>query len=97
MLGKIEEEIAEVRREIESGATGELSRAEDEMGDLLFAIANLARKLGIEPEGALRRANQKFSDRFSELERRFGARGQPLRDATPDEMDTEWERIKRSL
>src|SRR5262245_45183977 len=52
VLAKIEEEVAEVRREVESGATGHLSRAEEEMGDLLFAIANLSRKLGIEPEAA---------------------------------------------
>src|SRR6185295_11165296 len=50
VLAKIEEEVAEVRREVESGATGQLSRAEEEMGDLLFAITNLSRKLGIEPE-----------------------------------------------
>ena len=48
VLDKIEEEVAEVRREVESGATGDLSRAEEEMGDLLFAMANLSRKLGIE-------------------------------------------------
>ena len=46
VLDKIEEEVAEVRREVESGATGNLSRAEEEMGDLLFAIANLSRRLG---------------------------------------------------
>ena len=61
VLDKIDEEVAEVRREVESGATGHLSRAEEEMGDLLFAIANLSRKLGIEPEAALRRANEKFT------------------------------------
>ncbi|MBF8300207.1 MAG: Nucleoside triphosphate pyrophosphohydrolase, partial [Acidobacteria bacterium] len=64
VLDKIDEEAAEVRREVESGATGDLSRAEEEMGDLLFAIANLSRKLGIEPEAALRRANEKFTRRF---------------------------------
>src|SRR5688572_28922937 len=47
VLAKIEEEVSEARREVEAGATGDLSRAEDEMGDLLFAIANLSRKLGI--------------------------------------------------
>ena len=57
-----------MRREVESGATGDLSRAEEEMGDLLFAIANLSRKLGIEPESALRRANEKFTLRFDAVE-----------------------------
>ena len=81
VLDKIEEEVAEVRREVESGATGDLSRAEEEMGDLLFAIANLSRKLGIEPEAALRRANEKFTRRFDAVEHAFAARGQSLQDA----------------
>ena len=94
VLDKIEEEVAEVRREVESGATGDLSRAEEEMGDLLFAIANLSRKLGIEPESALRRANEKFTGRFDAMERNFGSRQQSLSDATLEEMEAEWERVK---
>jgi ATP diphosphatase len=94
VLDKIEEEVAEVRAEIESGATGDLSRAEEEMGDLLFAIANLSRKLGIEPEAALRRATEKFTTRFETMERAFIARGRPLSDATLDEMEAEWTRVK---
>ena len=82
VLDKIEEEVAEVRREVESGATGDLSRAEEEMGDLLFAITNLSRKLGIEPEAALRRANEKFTRRFDAMERAFAARGQLFSDVT---------------
>jgi MazG family protein len=96
VLVKIEEEVAEVRREVESGATGDLSRAEDEMGDLLFAMANLSRKLGIEPEAALRRANEKFTRRFDTVEKAFGARGRSLQDATLDEMEAEWQRVKDS-
>jgi MazG family protein len=95
VLDKIEEEVAEVRKEVESGATGHLSRAEEEMGDLLFAIANLSRKLGIEPEAALRRANEKFIDRFTALERNFADRGQPLSGATLEEMEAEWQRVKQ--
>lgn len=94
VLDKIEEEVAEVRREVESGATGHLSRAEEEMGDLLFAITNLSRKLGIEPEAALRRANEKFTRRFDAMERAFAARGQLLSDVTLDAMESEWQRVK---
>jgi nucleoside triphosphate diphosphatase len=64
------------------------------MGDLLFAIANLSRKLGIEPEGALRAANDKFARRFTELERRFAARGTPMKDAGLDALEAEWQAIK---
>jgi nucleoside triphosphate diphosphatase len=95
VLDKIDEEVAEVRREVESGATGQLSRAEEEMGDLLFAIANLSRKLGVEPESALRRANEKFTKRFDAVERAFLSRGQPLSGATLEEMEAEWEVAKR--
>ena len=94
VLDKIEEEVAEVRHEVESGATGHLSRAEEEMGDLLFAIANLSRKLGIEPEAALRRANAKFTTRFDAMERAFVSRGTALGDATLNEMEEEWQRVK---
>jgi MazG family protein len=96
VLDKIDEEVAEVRREVESGATGHLSRAEEEMGDLLFAIANLSRKLRVEPEAALRRANEKFTARFDAIEKAFTARGQSLTSATLEEMETEWERAKQS-
>jgi MazG family protein len=94
VLDKIEEEVAEVRAEVESGATGHLSRAEEEMGDLLFAIANLSRKLGIEPESALRRANEKFTARFDAVEHAFATRGTPLGGATLAELETEWRRVK---
>jgi MazG family protein len=96
VLAKIDEEVAEVRREVESGATGHLSRAEEEMGDLLFAIANLSRKLGVEPETALRRATDKFSARFEAMERGLAQRGTPLAEATLVEMEEEWARVKRA-
>jgi MazG family protein len=94
VLDKIEEEVAEVRQEVESGATGHLSRAEDEMGDLLFAISNLSRKLGVEPEAALRRANEKFTARFDAVERALISRGRSLDEATLDEMEEEWQKAK---
>jgi len=87
---KIDEEVAELRT-----ALGESpARATEEMGDLLFSIANLARKLGIEPESALRAASDKFSARFDALERAFAARGENIHDAGLDRMEAEWTRVK---
>ncbi len=94
VLAKIEEEVAELRAVVDEHAS-DRERLEEEMGDLFFALANLARKLGIEPESALRRADDKFARRFTELERRFRARGRSLQDCTLDEMESEWARIKR--
>src|SRR5512140_1477546 len=65
VVSKIDEEIAELRQEVADNKPIDHSRAEEEMGDLLFAIANLSRKLGIEPETALRKANDKFTKRFT--------------------------------
>jgi len=64
------------------------------MGDLLFSIASLARKLGIEPESALRKANEKFTARFEALEHRFEQRGRSVHDATLDEMEEAWAAVK---
>lgn len=71
-----------------------LNRIEEEMGDVLFALANLARKLGIEPEAALRRADDKFARRFTTMERRFAARGESMKEAGLARMEEEWGRIK---
>ena len=64
------------------------------MGDLLFAIANLSRKLGVEPEAALRRANDKFTMRFDAVEQAFTARNRSMSAATLEEMEVEWQRVK---
>jgi MazG family protein len=91
VVAKIEEEVAELKQAVEGeGAT----RIEEEMGDLVFAIANLARKLGVDPESALRKANQKFSARFQELERRLEAAGRSVHDASLEEMEEIWARVK---
>jgi uncharacterized protein YabN with tetrapyrrole methylase and pyrophosphatase domain len=96
VLDKIEEEVAEVRHEVESGAMSDLSRAEEEMGDLLFAMANLSRKLGIEPEAALRRASDKFTRRFDAVEAVFATQGRSLPEASLEEMEAEWQRVKET-
>ena len=91
VVGKIEEEVAELRQAI--GGEGQ-QRIEEELGDLLFAIANLARKLGVEPESALRRANGKFRARFGALEQLLESRGLSVQDASLEEMEELWSRVK---
>jgi len=91
VVAKIEEEVAELKQAIDGEGP---ARVEEEMGDLLFAIANLSRRLGVEPESALRKANQKFTTRFQEVERRLEAAGRSVHDASLDEMDAIWESVK---
>ena len=67
------------------------------MGDLLFSIANLSRKLGIEPESALRKANEKFSARFEAFEQEFERQGRAVQDATLEELEEVWGRVKKAL
>jgi ATP diphosphatase len=93
VIAKIEEEVAELREVLEK-ETRNPTRAEEEMGDLLFAIANLSRKLGVEPETALRHANEKFTRRFEQLEQRVGASGRKLDDMSLDEMEAVWRDVK---
>lgn len=93
VIGKIEEEVGELHQAV-ARQPADSARVEEEMGDLLFAIANLARKLDIEPEAALRRANDKFAGRFAQLERRFAERGRPIQDIPIEEMEQEWQSIK---
>jgi tetrapyrrole methylase family protein/MazG family protein/ATP diphosphatase len=93
VVDKIEEEVAELRDAV---ANEGRERAEEEMGDLLFSIANLSRKLGIEPESALRKANEKFSRRFTELEGVFEEQGRSVHDATLAEMEDVWRAVKES-
>jgi ATP diphosphatase len=93
VIEKIEEEVAELR----AAVTGETAgRVEEEMGDLLFSIANLARKLGVEPESALRKANEKFSARFAALEQAFEQQGRSVHDASLEEMEEVWSAVKNA-
>ena len=91
VVDKIEEEVAELRAAVSSEG---VARTEEEMGDLLFSIANLARRLGIDSESALRKANEKFTKRFTALEERLHARGRSVHDASLEEMEKEWEIVK---
>ncbi|MBM3535929.1 MAG: nucleoside triphosphate pyrophosphohydrolase [Alphaproteobacteria bacterium] len=92
VLDKIDEEIGELRRELDAGARKDA--AEDEVGDLLFALANLARHLGVDPEAALRRGNRKFERRFRAIEAALAARGRRPEGATLEEMEALWQQAK---
>jgi MazG family protein len=93
VIDKAEEEIRELREAVTSGG-GSSPEAEEEFGDLLFSLVNVARKLGIEPEAALRVANDKFQRRFDDLERQVVASGKKFRDLTLDELEVHWQRAK---
>ena len=92
VVEKIQEEVDELREVVDGPF--DPARAEEEMGDLLFAIANLARKLGIEPETALRKANDKFTRRFGTLERTVAESGRTMRGMSLEELEEEWRRAK---
>jgi MazG family protein len=94
VVDKMQEELDEIRAVVKEGAIDH-ERAEEEMGDLLFTIANLSRKLGIEPETALRKANDKFTKRFGTLEQSVAASGRAMKDMTLDQLEAEWQRVKR--
>ena len=92
VIGKIREEVGELEVEVNQGATQD--RLEDELGDLLFAVVNLARKIRVEPGSALRQTNLKFEERFRFIERMLAAEGRTPEDAPLDEMETLWQRAK---
>jgi ATP diphosphatase len=93
VVGKIREEILEIEHEL-STVQNDADRLEDELGDILFAVANLARHLSVEPETALRRANAKFTRRFTHIERELGRRGRSPAGASLDEMEALWVEAK---
>ncbi len=88
---KVDEELAELDT---AAAAGDLEAAERELGDALFALASYGRKLGLDPETALRRALDRFSERFARAERMAEAEGRSLRELTPEESDDLWDRAK---
>ncbi len=90
-LAKVREELGELE---EAQAQGEQEAIEAELGDLLFALANLARFLQADPEDALRRANERFATRFRAMERLSAERGLQLADLSLAQMDELWEQVK---
>ncbi|WP_417229585.1 nucleoside triphosphate pyrophosphohydrolase [Brevundimonas sp.] len=91
VFDKLHEEVAELRAEI---AAGDLDKARAEMGDLLFVVANLARKLGVEPEDALRGTNAKFIRRFGFIEAELAKDGRSPEQSDLAEMDGLWTAAK---
>ena len=92
VLAKLREEIDEVEAELDAG---DRDRTAAEVGDLLFAVANLARHLCVDPESALRSANAKFERRFGHIERRLAAQGRAPQDASLNDMEALWNEAKR--
>jgi len=94
VFAKIREEAAELEQAI---AEGEKKAVEEELGDLLFSVVNLARKLGVESEAALAMANEKFVRRFHAVEATLTEQGKKLGEASLEEMDAAWEVGKRKV
>jgi MazG family protein len=92
VLEKLHEELGEFDQARRNASPPEL---EDELGDLLFVLVNLARFVKVDPEQALRRTNAKFRDRFGYIERKLAERGRKLEDSNIEEMEALWQEAKR--
>ena len=93
VLGKLDEEIAELKAELPAADPARLT---DEVGDLLFVLANLARKLDLDPETCLRHANDKFERRFNAMEQTLAREGRDLKGETLTAMEAAWQAVKRA-
>ena len=94
LLAKVDEEMGELRSAM---ALDDRAAAAEELGDLLFTLANVARHLDVDPESALQAANRKFEDRFGRIERKLGAEGLTLSPRNRDRMEALWDEVKREL
>jgi len=92
IMSKMQEEASEL---LQAQSANDPEKVADEVGDLLFVAANVARFLGVDPETALARSNRKFESRFRYLESEIKRQGRELRDASLEEMDALWEEAKR--
>ena len=91
LLAKVEEEISEARAEAQSGSS---ARTEEEIGDLLFALVNWARRLHLDPERALRMANSKFRRRFTRVAELASADNRDVSGCDAETLDSYWNRVK---
>lgn len=92
VLDKMQEELDELRAEL---ANADPDRLADEMGDILFVAANLARKLGLDPEACLRQGNAKFTRRFQAMEDRLARQGSSPGETSPPAMEALWQAVKK--
>ncbi len=93
VFDKLDEEIGELKDAIARNDPEEII---DELGDLLFTIANIARRIDVDGENALQGSNQKFIRRFEEVERRYRESGKQMEDVSLEELDAAWEEVKRN-
>jgi uncharacterized protein YabN with tetrapyrrole methylase and pyrophosphatase domain len=91
---KVKEELGELQEEIKLNKSK--SRIEEELGDLLFSLAQLARHLGLDAERSLRDSNLKFSKRFEKLENKLQKKGMIISQCSPDELEDAWQSIKEN-
>lgn len=94
VFGKVEEELEELRAETEADEINQTAVTE-EIGDLLFVVVNLARKLNVEPEFALKAANRKFRRRFAHIEQKLESQNKTFAESTLHEMDEYWDEAKK--
>lgn len=99
VIHKLDEEVAEIKAVLDTpdlSPEDKTDALEDEIGDALFALVNLARHLKIDPEAALRRTNRKFDRRFRHVEQAVEITGRTLQDANLDEMEAHWQQAKQT-
>ena len=94
VLEKIQEELDELKEAMAEPETVRKEKVQEEFGDLLFVMANLARHLKIDPEAAVRTANKKFVDRFGYIEQAYECDKEKMKTASLEEMDALWDEAK---
>jgi ATP diphosphatase len=101
LFEKLQEEIQELQAELNALPSAEQhskdlqSRLEEEVGDLFFVLVNLARRLAVDPESALKKTNRKFKRRFQWMERQLNVEGRGVKDAAMDELESLWQQAKK--
>ena len=97
IFDKLQEEVQELKEVLSGDDERHRERLEDEIGDMLFVIVNIARYLKIDSESALKRANRKFKSRFQYMETELANQGKTLEEASLEEMEALWQKAKTQL